>query len=140
VWNGSRWLEGEEAVAYILSLGGDAPDLLPSDMPSAAPAAAPPQRRSPLAGPFPDDCPLVRRVRAYLARLPHRGEGEHRDDIAYGAACFLVRDLRLPDEVALTWLSEWDAGNRPPQGHRPPAGNHRQRAPVRDSPLRLWLE
>jgi hypothetical protein len=51
-----------------------------------------------------------------MARLPHREEGQQRDDIAYVFAAWLVRDLHLPDDVALSWLHEWDAGNRPPKG------------------------
>jgi hypothetical protein len=116
VWDGRRWLEGAEAVACLLALRGDAPGLIPSDLPPVAAPASPATRRPPFVGPFGHDCLLVRRVRAYLARLPHRAEGEHRDDIAYGFACWLVRDLRLPDDVALTWLSAWDAGNQPPKG------------------------
>jgi hypothetical protein len=116
VWNGHRWLEGAEAVAYMLALRGDSPSLIPSDLPPVAAPASPATRRPPIVGPFVHDCLLVRRVRAYLTRLPHRAEGENRDDIAFNAACFLVRDLRLPDAAALTWLSEWDAGNRPPKG------------------------
>jgi hypothetical protein len=115
VWDGQCWLDGAEAVAFILTRRGDAPALIPADLPSAA-ETKPTPRRPPIAVPFEDACPLVRRIRAYLARLPHRAEGEHRDDIAFNAACFLVRDLHLPDDVALTCLSEWDAGNRPPKG------------------------
>jgi hypothetical protein len=48
--------------------------------------------------------------------LPHRAEGQGRDDVAYHFACWLVRDMRLPDEAALGWLRLWDAGNRPPKG------------------------
>jgi hypothetical protein len=36
--------------------------------------------------------------------------------VAFGFAAFLVRDLALTDDVALDWLSRWDAGNRPPKG------------------------
>jgi hypothetical protein len=32
VWNGSRWLEGDGAVAYILQLRGSSPDLIPADL------------------------------------------------------------------------------------------------------------
>jgi hypothetical protein len=35
VWDGQRWLRGEDAVAYILSLEGDSPSLIP---PAPAPA------------------------------------------------------------------------------------------------------
>jgi hypothetical protein len=94
VWDGARWLEGEKAVEFLLALPGDPPDLVL------------PYLGDGLAG----------RVAAYLARLPNLGEGQGRDDVAYHFACFLVRDLRLPDETALAWLGRWDAGNRPPKG------------------------
>ena len=31
---------------------------------------------------------------------------------------YLVRDMRLADDVALQWLERWDAGNRPPKGEK----------------------
>jgi hypothetical protein len=51
-----------------------------------------------------------------LARLPHLGEGQGRDDVAYRFAAWLVRDLALGDDTALTWLCRWDQDNRPPKG------------------------
>jgi hypothetical protein len=48
--------------------------------------------------------------------LPHLGEGQGRDDVAWHFAAWLTRDLGLSDESALPWLEEWDAGNRPPKG------------------------
>jgi hypothetical protein len=51
-----------------------------------------------------------------MARLPNLGEGQGRDDVAYHAACFLVRNLQLPDATALLWLRQWDDKNRPPKG------------------------
>jgi hypothetical protein len=92
VWSGSEWLADEAAVDFLLALKGDAPDLLP------------------------EDDPLPRRIRAYIAKLPHLGEGQGRDDVAYNFAAFLARDLALSDAEALPWLEEWDAGNRPPKG------------------------
>lgn len=92
VWDGSRWLVGAEAVGFILSLKGDAPDLIPEDM-------------------------AIRiRVQAYLRKLPSLGEGQGRDDVAYNFLAFLARDLALADAEALRWAGEWDAGNRPPKG------------------------
>jgi len=36
--------------------------------------------------------------------------------VAFNFAAFLVRDLQLPDDQALSWLSHWDSGNSPPKG------------------------
>jgi hypothetical protein len=118
VWDGARWLTGEAAVAHILALRGADPGRIPAwlrpprrpiqqDLGAVAPATLPPS------GP---DARTVARIRAYLARLPHRSAGERRDDIAYGFAAWLVRDLHLPDDVALHWLNLWDQGNTPPKG------------------------
>jgi hypothetical protein len=51
-----------------------------------------------------------------MRRLPHLALGQGRDDVAFSFAAFLVRDLALPDHVALPWLSAWDSGNAPPKG------------------------
>jgi hypothetical protein len=51
-----------------------------------------------------------------MARLPNLGEGQGRDDVAFHFACFLVRDMQLPDATAFGWLACWDGGNRPPKG------------------------
>jgi hypothetical protein len=92
VWDGDRWLEGHPAIAYLLALGGDPPDLLP------------------------EDAELDARVRAYLARLPNLSEGQGRDDIAFTLLAWLRRDMGLPDDEALRYAEEWDAGNTPPKG------------------------
>jgi hypothetical protein len=92
VWDGGAWLEGAAAVAFILDLEGSPASLIP------------------------DGIDVEHRVRTYMAKLPHLGEKQGRDDVAYNFAAFLVRDLNLPDDVALRWLEEWDAGNRPPKG------------------------
>jgi hypothetical protein len=59
---------------------------------------------------------LSDRIAAYARRLPHLAEGQGRDDIAYHFAAFLVRDVAVSDEIALEWLTLWDAGNSPPKG------------------------
>jgi hypothetical protein len=51
-----------------------------------------------------------------MARLPNLPAGQGRDDVAYHFAAFLIRDLRLPDDVALAWLTRWDGRNTPPKG------------------------
>ena len=80
-------------------------------------------------GPALEDCNmsvLTSRIQRYMARLPNLGEGQGRDDKAYTFATFLVRDLRLPDAEALSWLERWDAGNSPPKGTERPAEDHCQ--------------
>jgi hypothetical protein len=122
VWGGSRWLEGAEAVAFVLALKGDPPSLVPeAPTPSLGVAAragkaatpASPQRR-----PTPARLGENRSARAaaYLAKLPNLGEGQGRDDVAYNFAAFLVRDLGLCDEFALGWLERWDVNNTPRKG------------------------
>jgi hypothetical protein len=109
VWSGDRWLEGDGAVDFMLALAGDPRGLLP-----ALPPPAPTPRRPPR--------PRVRggnlsvRIAGYMRRLPNLGEGQGRDDVAFGFAAFLVRDLALADDIALDWLCLWDRGNRPPKG------------------------
>jgi hypothetical protein len=117
VWNGSRWLSGSPAIEHILSLRGDDPTLVPL-------ACSPPRRSTPVPPPHQPQRTHAKtmehhhsaRIAAYASKLPNRGEGQHRDDIAYHFACWLVRDMQLPDEQALSWLEKWDAGNSPPKG------------------------
>ena len=92
VWNGHAWLEGREAIAFLLGLGSDPVSLLPVD------------------------AELRFRIGAYRAKLPNLGEGQGRDDVAFRFGCFLVRDLALSDAEALPWLEEWDQANGPPKG------------------------
>jgi hypothetical protein len=115
VWDGARWLERAEAVAFILALKGDPPSLIPAEAAELAPRRPAGGGRPRGAGPAPNGGPVAR-ILAYLARLPHLGEGQGRDRVAFNFACFLVRDLGLPDEKALPWLDRWDAGNTPPKG------------------------
>jgi hypothetical protein len=92
VWDGNAWLEGAAAVAHILSLTGDDPALIPPH------------------------CEGRYRGRAYLRTVPNLAEGKGRNDAAFPAFCFLVRDLALPDGIAMELMGEWDAGNSPPLG------------------------
>jgi hypothetical protein len=92
IWDGSRWLEGHEAISHILSLSGDSAELLP------------------------EDAELDARVRAYLARLPRLAEGQGRDAVAFNLLAWLARDMDLGDDEALPYAEEWDAGNHPPKG------------------------
>ncbi len=109
-WGGTDWLEGGRAIDFLLSHQGDKAEL------PAAPAPVPPRSQArPATGGQSSDAGVA----AYMARLPHLGEGQGRDDVAYRFACFLVRTKTLPDHVALEWLQRWDAGNRPPKGLEP---------------------
>jgi hypothetical protein len=116
VWNGSRWLEGEDAVAVILALAHSPPSLIPACV--EEPPAEPEPRRVVVT--FTGRVAGTRRlnavIAAYLAKLPHRSAGQGRDDIAYNFASWLVRDMALSDAVAIVWLEAWDSGNSPPKG------------------------
>jgi hypothetical protein len=112
VWDGGRWLDGAAAVAWLLSVTGDSPDLIPVE---AEYMPEPPRAPRPHFRPGPS-CNLSNLIAAYLRRLPNLGAGQGRDDVGYQFACFLVRDLALGDEVAREWLRLWDDGNRPPKG------------------------
>jgi hypothetical protein len=114
VWSGSGWLAGADAVREILSYTGDDLALVPEIPLAPEPPPPSPRPRQPPGVTDPDR--LSRRIAAYLARLPNLGEGQGRDDVAYGFACWLTRDLDLSDDAALDWLCVWDAGNRPPKG------------------------
>jgi hypothetical protein len=120
-WNGERWSGGNRAVDHILDLQGDDPGLIPIE------ALAPPRR--PAGGKVvagrgvgmvsgnATATGLSDFIRNYMARLPAGlGEGEHRDDYGYRFAALLVRDLKLSDADALTWLREWDGRNAVPKG------------------------
>jgi hypothetical protein len=117
VWDGLHWIKGEQAVALLLSLDGNSPDLLPAGRKTIPPnPGAQPKQQTAAAANRPIDNRLDSRIAAYAARLPHLGEGQGRDDVAYHFACWLVRDLQLADDAALAWLEQWDIGNRPPKG------------------------
>jgi hypothetical protein len=127
VWDGRRWLDGNEAIDFILSLHGDSPALI---LEAEAPPCADSQARRAFR---PISCPhtgnLARRIAGRLARLPNLAEGQGRDDVAFNFAAWLVRDLALANDIALDWLERWDAGNRPPKGRERLAvilGNARQ--------------
>jgi hypothetical protein len=112
VWDGKRWLEGHQAIDFMLALKGDSPGLVPNIPPP--PAAI--RHYRPLV--YNQSGNLSRLIAAYMRRLPHGGEGSGRDDVAYCFAAFLVRDLALDDVTALDWLCLWDQGNTPPKGRQ----------------------
>jgi putative DNA primase/helicase len=116
IWSGDGWLDGAEAVSFLLAVAGDSPALIPAEAQAhEAPKVRVNVRFVP-AHPPRRGAGLERRVRGYMARLPNLSEGQGRDNIAYGFACWLVRDLGLSDDAALPWLEEWDRGNAPPKG------------------------
>jgi hypothetical protein len=113
VWDGRTWLAGAEAVAYILDLKGDSPALIPVETPPPAPPA--PARRW-AASRTGGGGNLASRIAGRMARLPHLQEGQGRTRVAFSFAAWLARDLARPDDIALGWLEQWDAGNSPPLG------------------------
>jgi hypothetical protein len=121
VWDGERWLAGHAAIDYLLALGDDA-GLIPAAAPApkaehsircrgvrqvSSSCALPTRIRN---------CDLAGRIRVYLSKLPNLAAGQGRDDVAFQFAALLVRDLRLSDAAALSWLMRWDRRNRPPKG------------------------
>jgi hypothetical protein len=120
VYDGERWLNGEESIKCMLEFTGDSPSLVP-----AAPSVERPPRTPP---PPPRTAPspshrhyhrtgrLADQIEKYRLKLPNLSEGQGRDDVAFQFAAFLVRDMQVTDAVALEWLSLWDAGNSPPKG------------------------
>jgi hypothetical protein len=92
IWDGSAWLEGDQAVEFMLAIAGDAPTLLPQD------------------------AEVDGRLRAFIAKLPNLGDGQGRDDVAYHLLAFAVRDLQMSDAESLRYAEEWDQGNSPPKG------------------------
>ena len=110
VWDGERWLDGHEAIDFMLSLRGD-PALFVPPVPPPRTAA---KSHSRAATSKSDN--LSVRIDAYMRKLPHGGEGTGRDNVAFAFACFLVRDMKLTDNVALEWLKRWDSGNSAEKG------------------------
>ena len=109
VWDGRCWLAGAEAIAHILTLTGDSPELIPAAAKEQEPSKVSVTVRFVPARPRRFGTGLERRISAY--------EGQGRDDVAYAFACWLIRDLGISnDEVVLDWLERWDAGNNPPKG------------------------
>jgi hypothetical protein len=115
VWDGSTWLEGYNAINFMLSLTGDPPGLIPEVPPP--PPAPPRPARNPFKMRAGGGGNLSNCIAAYMRYLPHLGEGQGRDDVAYRFTAFLVHKAGVSDDVALQWLALWDAENSPPKGH-----------------------
>jgi hypothetical protein len=109
VWSGDHWFEGEPAIDTLLSHEGDDPKLIPDEV--TAPHitscrwAAPRQARRPRNA-------VEARALAYLNKLPKGLRvGEHRDDVGFSFARFLVYQLGMPDGEALNWMARWNQTN-----------------------------
>src|SRR5262249_6918034 len=114
-WDGGRWLEGEGAADLILGHVPAPTSLIPDVPAPPEPRPAPSARREGFADLTGDR--LTRRILGYLARLPKGlGVGQRRDDFGFHFAAFLVRDLQLPDAVALEWMRRWDDLNAAAKG------------------------
>jgi hypothetical protein len=115
VWDGSRGLRWRDATDFILSIPGDDPGLIPAGI---EPPPRPPDlaRRSVFNQTVTGGGSPYARILAYMSKLPHLGEGQGRDDVAYNLAAFLTHDLQLSDAEALPHVVEWDKGNTPPKG------------------------
>jgi hypothetical protein len=116
VWDGRAWLESQGAAECILGLSGSSPALIPPGVTLYERSASALRVADLGTVKRMDDARLERRILAYLAKVPNLGEGQGRDNVAFGLAAWLVRDLGLTDAEALPWLLRWDAGNHPPKG------------------------
>jgi len=115
VWDGNRWLEGAEAIDFILPLTGDSPDLIPAEArawkpprPQTSNKVNPPRtytrgRLSP-----------VERARRYLRKVPPAVSGQRGHDQAYHVACILVQGFALSEDEALEAIQGWNAECDPP--------------------------
>jgi hypothetical protein len=109
VWSGDNWLEGDDAIDSLRSLNGDDPRLIPNEL--TAPRitacwwAARRHSRRPRN-------PVEARASAYLNRLPKGLHvGEHRDDVGFSFARFLIHQLGMMDGEALDWMTRWNQSN-----------------------------
>jgi hypothetical protein len=117
-WVGQEWLAGNQAIEFVLATEGVSPTCIPAEAEPVersheyVPVRSGQRRQRENSG---DQ--LARRISARLARLPSGlGVGQHRHDVAFKLAAWLVRDLQLSDSAALTWLTQWDQGNATPLG------------------------
>jgi hypothetical protein len=112
VWDGRAWLDGAAAVAHVLSLTGDRPEMVP-DVPLPPPPPPPSPRHH---ARYIAEGNLSAAIAGYMRRVPNLAAGQGRDDKAFQFAAWLVRDMALDDATALAWLERWDGGNSPPKG------------------------
>jgi len=109
LWNGQKWLEGADAIDEFLAHPLTDHRLLPS-VPATIQQIAASTVPSPPAAPE----SIVQRARAYLSSVPNVGDGQGRNNSAFRAACFLIRDLGLDEAVAMAELAVWNSRNTPP--------------------------
>jgi len=77
----------------------------------------PPQQQTPRAE-FTNGGDVIRRARAYLAKIPPAIEGQGGDTHTLSTACKVVRGFALDEEEAVGLLLEWNAGCQPPWTER----------------------
>lgn len=104
VWDGARWLEGNEAINVIVDSAGDRPSLIPAE------AAPPKPKPRPQPVPLPDNIgDIVKRCEAYIARLPDAISGARGHDKTFHAACECFR-FGLDDSSARGVMERFNAG------------------------------
>jgi hypothetical protein len=60
---------------------------------------------------------IDRRIRAYIAKVGQRGEGE-RNATAYRIAVWLLNDFGAKEATAVAYIAEWNSANCPPLSER----------------------
>jgi putative DNA primase/helicase len=80
----------------------------------ATPEPPAPTRPAPPSGVIPDREHLLRRARAYIARVPPAIEGQGGDTHTFQLACRLLRGFALDDGDVFDLMQEWNAGCQPP--------------------------
>ncbi len=107
-WDELGWIEAEDVPAYLLSVRGDDPALVPP----APPPPKPPARRW-AAVTSEGTC---RAVLSYIGKMPAgKTSGQGRNDDGYRLACFCLNDKGLNDQAALTALELWNDRNAVPK-------------------------
>lgn len=113
VYNGKRWLRDEQAVQYILSLGGQSPSLIPQNAVDFLPRPKPrgQQERASSAFYLPalaQAAPALKRARAILQRWQAADVG-FRNAALFRAGCTLGERLPISPEDHLQALSEFNS-------------------------------
>jgi putative DNA primase/helicase len=114
VWDGARWRAGAEAVAHVLTIGGDDPALIPAT--PAPTAVGPAPAGNGWGGVFVRGgrSAVVERARRYVAKMPAAVSGQHGHDATWGVALVLMRGFALPIEAARPIMADYSARCSPP--------------------------
>ena len=108
VWNGERWVSGEEAIAAILAIKGVSPKLIPEEVvafeESTSQAAVDLCARIPAS----EVDQVQRRALALLGTMK-AVQGKGGDKTTWKAALYLVKDFNLTVEQALPVFKKWNA-------------------------------